>query len=176
MRTSIGLLVVGLALLSAACGADGPSVDKSGVAEKGVPGSAGNIPGTKKFPGKVCDLLKASEVEAVVKLGQPLTPAEGGGGSEERSCNYIFGGVAPALAVVLQGELEPVDWAGIKSVAGSMKVDVRGADAQWVPMTNTLHVHKNGLAVVLLLVTPAAGETHQVTVSKFAQPVADRLP
>ena len=76
----------------------------------------------------------------------------------------------------MQGEQEPLDWDSVKAVPGAVTVNVSGGEARFLTSTNVLYVHKNGLGAVLLLVIPAAGETTQVTVSKLAQPVVNRLP
>lgn len=183
------VLVAVFSLVLAACG--GPSsptiADKSGVATKGVIDKTGAsssapvanvkaVPGTKKLPGSVCALLTTAEVDAVTKLNQPLSTAESGGGDEDRVCNYVVGGVGSVLAVTLQGEREPEDWSAVKSIPGILTIEVRGAEARFLPLNNVAYVNKNGLTAALLIVVTAPGETPQTATTKLAQVIANRLP
>lgn len=188
-RRPVWLLVATFALLLTACGRPGDSTaaDKSGVATKGVIDKSGAsssasggdvkaVPGTKKLPGSVCALLTTAEVDAVTKLNQPLSTAESGGGEEDRVCNYVVGGVGSVLAVTLQGEREPEDWSAVKSIPGILTVEVRGAEARFLPLNNIAYVNKNGLTAAMLIVATAPGETPQTATTKLAQAIANRLP
>jgi hypothetical protein len=181
-------LTAGLALLLAACGGGGGNgaSDKSSTTTTNSgnatskPGSntttSGGATGTRKLPGKVCDLLTTAEVDAVTRLGQPLTAVEATDPGEERRCGYLVSGAAPIVVIQLQGEREAVDWPALKSVPGAVTVDVRGAEARFIPTVNGMYVYKNGIAVVILIVVPGPGETAQTATAKLAQAVANRLP
>lgn len=191
-RHHLLLAVAGLLLVAACGGESTTATDSTDVATKGVVdktgsgSSSGSGSGSsaasksatgKKLQGSVCQLLTVAEAEAVLKSGQTLTtydpPADA---DSDRSCAYLFAQTAPLLVLSLQGELEPVDWNGLKAIPGSKAVSVRNAEAVFVSLTNVTYVQKNGLAVAIQVVVPPAGETYESAGAKLAQSIAARLP
>ncbi len=180
-----------MALLIAGCGGEPPAVDKSVAADKGVIDKTGSsssgavdktgvsaapkAAGARKLPGSVCALLTPAEIEAVVKLGSPAAGIEANEPGIERSCTYGPLGVA-AVALTLQGELEPLDAGGLRGLPGAKRSQLRNAEAVYWPTTAVLYVIKGQLAVTVQVVIPPAGETAESAELKLAQSIADRLP
>ncbi len=187
LRLGWVVAVAACCLFASACGSDAATtIDKTGAVEKGVIDKTGSSSSSsaaskaatgKKLSGSVCQLLTVAEVEAVLKSGQTLTTYEEPPSADtDRSCSYVFGQGFPVLVISLQGELEPLDWNGLKAVPGSKAVAVRGAEGLFVSMVNVMYVQKNGLAVAIQIVATPANETFESASAKLAQSIGERLP
>ena len=201
-RTILWPVLVGAALVLAACGGSGtdspaasdgggsggtaataapadttpPEATTAPTTDSGSGSSGGGAAGD--FAGKMCDLITLDEMNAVIAIAadkqdeQPFTSGSG-------TCGFFgSGGTVPVGAVTLIGGSTTdasVPWNIYKSDSSSVSIPVNGAEAIWYANANSAVVLKNGYLGTILLLAPKDGDAKGAATS-LVQGLADRMP